>query len=159
MNRPLTNDYIRGLIDGEGCFTFHPATDSTTRKIRKVPTFSLAMSARDKDLITLIRDRLGLKNKIYEYKPRFRKDGYKRQRMIVLLVRDLGQLKNIIIPFFYKQLIGYKATQFENWINDIGKDSQVSEHFKLIYKLYKSGYYDKQNFAKSSLFINQQSKF
>lgn len=101
------------------------------------------MSGRDKKLIVAIKEKLRLRNRVYEYKPRFRKDGYKRDGMAVLMVRDVGQLKNTIVPLFYKRLVGNKMKQFEDWMEKIGSDPDVPERYKFIYKIYKAGFYDK----------------
>ena len=111
-------DYIRGLVAGEGCFTFCSIKNTGTKK--QLPTFLINMSRRDKVLLEKTRDVLGLKNKIYEYPPRTAKDGYKRDGMVLLIVRDIGQIKNIIVPLFYKKLIGYKSIQFNEWMERIG---------------------------------------
>lgn len=101
------------------------------------------MSKQDKDLIYLVKEKMGLRNKIYEYSRKERKDKYNRQSIIVLIVRDFGQLKNIIVPFFCKKLIGFKAKQFEDWLEKIGNDPDVQENYRFIYKIYKAGFYDK----------------
>lgn len=137
----ISYDYIRGLIEGEGSFTF-----SSTGK-RKVPAFAIRMHVRDKKLIEEIKNVLKLKNKIYEYDYQ-KNDGYKRGPQALLVVREFGQLKNIIIPFFYKKLYGNKADQFEQWIEKIGKDPLVSDGFKFLHMLYKSGFYDKEESIK-----------
>lgn len=146
----ITYDYIRGLTDGEGCFTFCTAGWMGMHK-RKIPAFVIAMSKRDKDLLTLVKEKLGLRNKVYEYKPRSGKDGYKRDGMAILMVRDVGQLKNIIIPLFYKSLAGNKSKQLEEWIEKIGADPAVPEPYKFIYKLHKWGYYDSHQKFKDEL--------
>ena len=149
----LTNEYIRGLIEGEGSFTFHTNTELGTggkKRRRKIPVFALQMHERDENLIGAIRDHLGVKNKIYNYGS---KDFvmmtitkgervYKRGHKSILYVRDLGTLKNIIIPFFYKRLKGYKGIQFMEWLEKMGSDPEVSPGYKLLYRLYKCGYYD-----------------
>lgn len=140
--RQLSYEYIRGITEGEGCFTFCAVgTRESGRK--KLPAFVLAMNKRDKELLAKVKEALGLKNKVYEYGPRFRKDGYKRGGMAVLIVRDFGQLKNIIVPLFYKKLRGNKAKQFEEWLEKIGTDPVVSDTYKFIYKIYKAGFYDR----------------
>jgi hypothetical protein len=140
--KKLSYEYIRGLVEGEGCFTFSPVGYRGGLK-RNLPAFVLSMSRRDKDLIEKVKTALNLRNKVYEYKPRIRKDGYKRDGMAVLIVRDIGQLKNIIVPLFYKKLNGYKAKQFDEWIIKIGDDPEVPDSYKLITKIYKSGFYDR----------------
>src|SRR3989338_1204460 len=113
----ISDDYIRGLIDGEGCFTFC-----------NVPVY------RGKKKI---KDQLGLRNKIYIYRQTtlktFNSSGpkiYQSGRTATLIVRDLGQLKNIIVPFFYKKLIGHKGVQFIEWLENIGRDPLVHEDYK-----------------------------
>ena len=56
------------------------------------------MSEQDEDLVNLVRDTLGLKNKVYYYKRRVGSDGYKRQGMANLIVRDAYQHENIVVP-------------------------------------------------------------
>ena len=143
-NKKLSYDYIRGLIAGEGCFSFCTVpTLGKSGKRLKIPAFILQMSKQDKDLIYLVKEKMGLRNRIYEYGPRKTKDMFNRQGMIILNVRDFGQLKNIVVPFFYKKLIGFKAKQFEDWLEKIGNDPNVQENYRFIYKIYKAGFYDK----------------
>ena len=137
--KKLSYEYIRGLIDGEGCFSF--MAQEKGRHI--IPSFAIAMSNRDRDLIISVRDSLNLRNRIYTYKPRTRNDGYKRLGMTILVVRDVGQLKNMIVPLCYKKLNGYKSFQFQKWIERIGTDPLVPRSYKIIHLLYKSGFYDK----------------
>lgn len=144
QNKSISYDYIRGLIAGEGCFSFCtvPSWGKNGNKL-KIPAFILQMSAQDKELVYLVKEMLGLRNRVYEYKPRVAKDSYNRQGMVTLIVRDFGQLKNIIVPFFYKKLVGNKAKQFEQWIEDIGTDPDVQENYRFIYFIYKAGFYEK----------------
>ena len=146
----LTNEYIRGLIEGEGCFTFCTISrfsKKLDKKIRlKIPAFLLSMHCRDKELITAVKNHLKLKNTIYEYKkpPLISSNKeYKRGNQVMLIVREIGSLKNIIVPFCYKKLKGYKRKQFEEWIEKIGNDQAVPEVYKLIYRFCHSGYYDR----------------
>ncbi|MBI2514873.1 LAGLIDADG family homing endonuclease [Candidatus Wolfebacteria bacterium] len=140
-NLKLTNEYIRGLVGGEGCFTFSVNSDKKTHRKRKVPAFILQMNIRDTELIEAVPDHLGLKNKIYIYPP-YRGDGIKRGPSARLIVREFTNLKDIIIPFFYKKLKGYKAKQFMEWLEWMGSDPLISDRFKSLYRLYKWGMYD-----------------
>lgn len=139
--RDISYDYIRGLVDGEGCFTF--CWTQTFSKRVKLPAFSIGMTRRDADLLRSMRNKLKLKNSVYEYPPRIRKDGYKREGMAILIVRDFGQIKNIIVPLFYNKLIGNKAKQFEAWISKMETDPDVPENFSLISKLCRGGFYER----------------
>ena len=128
QNKPISYEYIRGLIEGEGCFTFCTSTRKLVsgRIIKsKVPTFSLAMHERDIELIAAVRDIMGIKNKLYVNKNNNHKDGYNHGRMMMLIVREIGNLKNIVVPFFYGRLHGYKAKQFDAWLEKIGTDPEV----------------------------------
>ncbi len=89
----------------------------------------------------MVRDSMGLRNKVYDFK-NYQEDGYKRGMKSVLIVRELGQLRNIIIPFFYKRLSGYKKYQFEKWVENIGSDPDVPSSYKNIFFLMKAGFYD-----------------
>lgn len=142
VNRQLTSEYIRGLIEGGGTFTFTTST-SGHKKIR-VPAFQLRMHVGDRKLIEAVRDYLCLKNKVYAYHYPG-KDGAKRGPQAVLIVREIGNLKNIVIPFFYGKLAGNKGIQFNDWLEKIGSDPTVSGGFKILYRLHKSGFYLREN--------------
>lgn len=139
----LSYEYIRGFTEGEGCFSFATTSrrysNGEVVKIH-VPSFTIGLHERDEDLLNKIRDKLGLKNKIYNYSNNL-KDGYKRGRKAVLVVREFGQLKNIIVPLFYGKLRGYKGQQFIEWLEKIGNDPSVPQTYKLLYRLHVSGYY------------------
>lgn len=147
----LSNEYIRGLVEGEGCFTFHTSRRKTNDgdKKYKLPAFVISLNIRDKDLLVAVRDKLELKSKIYYRVPRINiqnaQNGnkYLSERQAILVVRDFKQLKDIIIPFFYKKLNGYKGEQFMVWLEKIGNDPDVSDRFKSLYRLYRWGMYDK----------------
>ena len=143
--KQISYEYIRGLIEGEGSFTF------STSKIRlitgevkrvKIPTFAIGMHERDEPLIILVRDTLGLPNKVYNYQ-QSNKDGIQRGRKAFLIVREIGSLKNIIIPLFYNRLIGHKRIQFDKWLQDIREDPMVPAGYDILYRLHKNGYYGK----------------
>ena len=141
----ITYEYIRGLIDGEGSFTFSTRKQKMadgTIKNNKIPTFCISMHERDRDLLVKVRDKLGLKNNIYDISP-YTKDGFNRERRAFLTVREFASLKNIIIPCFYNKLIGYKNDQFFSWLERIGTDPDVPKSYKLFYRLHKSGFYEK----------------
>lgn len=137
----LSYEYVRGLAEGEGCFTFYPGYKKVDGNKYKLPTFVIAMHERDSELILMVKNALGLRNKIYIRKPSM-KDGYSRGNVAVLVVREFDQLKDIIIPFFYKKLKGYKGKQFIEWLEKIGSDPNISDRYKSLYRLYKWGMYD-----------------
>jgi|SRR3989338_1785742 len=143
----ISDDYIRGLVDGEGCFTFCTVGRSDSLLKPKIPTFVIQMHERDKLLIEMVRDKLAPKNEVYVYKMlgmRTHTDKvYKRGPMARIMIRDVGSLKNNVVPFFYDKLIGHKGVQFNDWLEKIGSDPLVPERFKIIYRLHKAGYWSK----------------
>ncbi len=143
QNKLITLDYIRGLIEGEGCFTF----STQYRFNRKVPCFEIGMHARDMDLLEAIRDRLGLHNKIYVY--HYKSPGINQGPKAILIVREFAQLRNIVIPLCYNRLKGNKAKQFNAWMEKIGADPMVSPRFKFLYKMHKWGHFTRlsENFV------------
>lgn len=101
------------------------------------------MHERDEQLIRKVRDFLSIKNRVYNYKsPMY--DGHKRGRKAILMVRDFRQFRDIIIPLCYKKFNGFKGVQFDAWMEKIWSDPDVPEQFKLIYRLYKNGFYDRE---------------
>jgi len=149
---PISFDYIRGLTDGEGCFTFcsSPKIKNGIKSKELLPTFCIGMSRRDENLLNLVIAKLKLKNHLLIFRRVYRKDGYNRQETVRFMVRDIAQLKNIIIPLFYKKLVGYKRTQFEEWIEKIGNDPMVAERYRFLYLMYKNGFYDRNDSIYSS---------
>ncbi|MEK9170128.1 MAG: LAGLIDADG family homing endonuclease [Patescibacteria group bacterium] len=141
----ISYEYIRGLVEGEGCFTFSSnlRKNKLGEKIKiKIPAFSIEMHERDEQLLNLVKNKLKLSNRVYNYK-NIGKDRIERGRRAVLIVREFGTLKNIIIPLFYKKLKGHKNKQFFEWLENIGKYPEVPKSFKLLYQLHKCGFYDK----------------
>lgn len=155
MKFKLSNEFIRGLIVGEGCFSFHTCGQKKnpdgTITHWKVPAFVLSMHVRDRDLINSVADKLGLDDMVYTHKSS-QKDGFKRGDKSTLAVRKFSSLKDIVVPFFYKKLSGHKAIQFDDWINEIGSSPDIRESYKLIYRLYKSGFWNyKSNYIHPDL--------
>ncbi len=131
----VSNEYLRGVVEGEGCFTL------CTHGTIKVPTFALQMHERDKELLLTLSNRLRLHGSLYEIAANNR-GGISRGPAVRIMVRDAPTIQHILIPFFYKKLHGYKGRQFEKWIEQMGSDPAISKSFKAIYLLYISGYYD-----------------
>lgn len=112
----LNLDFIAGLIVGEGTFYWTKAPQG------KIPAFALRMHIRDKELVVAVRDSLGLKERIYEY-------THNNRHYVFLLVRNIGSLKNVVIPLIYPRLAGYKKQQFIEWFDKF-YDSDVAEGYK-----------------------------
>ncbi len=120
----LSINYICGLIEGEGCFTF------SKNRTQTIPAFSIALNEENEELLIRIKNTLGLKNKIYKYGP-YTKDGFCRKNRVILIIRDSDQLQNIV-PLFYKGLKGHKKRQIILWIEKIKSDPMVPQRFKNI---------------------------
>lgn len=134
----LSYEYIRGVVEGSGTFTF-----STSKKLkRKIPSLQIKMHHRDVGLLESIRDTMGLTNKIYVY-DYSKKDGTNRNPQAMLIVREIGSLKNIVVPFFYNKLYGNKGDLFKDWLNRIGHDPWVPETYRIIYRLHRNGFYSR----------------
>ncbi len=58
------------------------------------------------------------------------------------MVRDFGELRDKIIPFFYNKLIGYKSKQLIDWLEKIGHDPDIHPSYRVLYSLYKQGYFE-----------------
>lgn len=130
----LSREFVLGLIAGEGSFSYDRRKNGNGT-IQYIPSFTLRMHVRDIDLVRAVRNYLGLDIKVYEY-------FHNNRHYAVFVVRNIGDIKNIIVPFFYKRLHGYKAKQFEEWIERMGREDTTEGH-KLVYFLYKRGWYDK----------------
>lgn len=141
----LSYEYIRGIIDRDGCFTFCSAPPRRGMKAprARIPTFIIAMEEKDLNLLQKLKEALKVRGTIYKLGGKVSSDGYKRTGMNSIMVRDFGQLKNIIVPLCHKKLHGYKASQFENWIEIMSCDDSVPKLYKLIPTLVHSGFYDK----------------
>ena len=144
----LPLDYIAGLIEGEGSFSFCSIPQwkclNNGCEVRvKIPAFQIRMHERDEDLIRALRNTLGLDNIVYNYPPtktkRFIKP-YKSGRLAVLIVRDTAALRNII-PLFYKRLYGYKRKQFFEWLEKMG-NPEMSNDSQYLYRLFKKGVFE-----------------
>lgn len=142
----ITKDYILGIIESEGRFTF----STRTRKLAngtvvqtRVPTFSISMHENNEGFLELVKEKMGLDSRVYIYKSKD-KDGLSRSRKALLIVREYGNIKNIVVPFLYGALAGRKAVQFERWIERMGEDPLVADSYKLIYRLCKKGFYNKK---------------
>ena len=97
-------DFIAGLISVEGSFLW------SNQKGIEIPVFQLKIQGDEKTLLELIKNKLELKEKVYEYR-------HQNRHYALLLVRKRSSIENILIPFFEGRLIGKKRLQFENWKN------------------------------------------
>lgn len=121
----LSNEFIAGLIVGEGSFYW---TYSKTSRIN-VACFALKMQIRDFDLLVNVGYSLGLDDKIYEY-------NHNSRHYAFLIVRDFEGLRKIISDI-YPFLSGYKKIQFVEWFHGFEKD-RTKEWYGTIYNIFKN---------------------
>ena len=101
----LTNDYIVGLVDGEGSFTFH-LNINPTRRNRVEPRFFLKLRAEDKKLLDLLQMFFKC-GKVYIQRDR-RPNHSLCYRFEVSNRRDLS---DVIVPFFKKNPLQSNSKQ------------------------------------------------
>ena len=140
----ISQEFIIGLLTKRGSFTFSTRTKYNRKRkrvIHKIPTFTLQMNIGDQDLMNDIKKRLNLKNKLYIISNQ-KRDGAGRKDSIRIIVRELKNIENIIIPFFHKKFFGYRTEIFNKWLLAIEKDPLVPFSFKKIYWRHKSRQYE-----------------
>lgn len=126
IREKLSLDFIAGLIVGEGTFYWTKHPNGYYK-----PVFALRMHIRDYDLVTNVRDSLGLKReKIYEYRHGGRHYAF-------LIVRNVGSLKNHIIPLVWPRLSGYKREQFKVWFRRFQNES-TDPGYRFFYDAFRS---------------------
>lgn len=100
----LSLDFIAGLVAGEGSFMWIKQGGS------EIPVFQLKMHALERPLFEMVKETLGLKEKIYEY-------NHQNRHYVVILVRKRTSIEDTIIPSFENRLYGLKKIQFDEWKN------------------------------------------
>ena len=122
----LSLDFIAVLIVGEGtCYWTKIAYGY------KRPVFALRMHVRDFDLVANVRDSLGVtREKVYEY-------THNNRHYAFLIVRDIDDIKDIIIPSLWPRLTGYKKEQFKEWFHIFGS-ADAHPQFRFIYDVFKT---------------------
>jgi hypothetical protein len=109
-------DFIAGAITTGSAFMW------VKQKQIEVPVFQIKMPFSELPLLELIKNKLGLKEKIYKY-------TYKKNNYLLLLVRSRSSLEKTVIPTFDGRLFGTKKIQFENW-----KNKYFEKKLNFIYK-------------------------
>ena len=140
MSNQISQEFIISLLTRKGSFGFATRTKynkKRERTVHKIPTFTLEMRIENEDLMNEIKNKLKLKNRLYKFYNN-RSDRLKRTESIKLIVRELKNIENIIIPFFHKKFLGYRTEQFNDWLYTIEKDPLVPFSYKKIYWRHKS---------------------
>ncbi len=110
MQRNLSNDYIVGLVDGEGSFTVYIKNPNNLKKVeRRVkaePRFYIKLIEKDKDILYELKNYFGCGN-VY-----FQKDTRpNHQNCYRFEVTNRDNLEKIIIPFFKKNKLRFNSKQ------------------------------------------------
>ena len=126
----LSNDYIVGLVDGEGSFTAYVRyPGGISNKIRRVhiePRFYVKLIARDKPILDALKKHFKC-GKVY-----FQKDARKNhQQCFRFEVANRKHLQDIILPFFRKNHLKFpsKSHDFKVFC-EIMKRIKRGEHLK-----------------------------
>ena len=102
------NSYIAGYVDGEGSFSVSVQRNRSCRLgFQLVPEFHVSQNNDRAQVLELIRRRLGCG---------YIKPNSKRDRALVLVVRDRQALLERVIPFFERNpLLSAKHADFEKF--------------------------------------------
>jgi hypothetical protein len=100
--------YIAGYVDGEGSFSVSVQRNRTCRVgFQLVPEFHVSQNGDRAQVLELIRVRFGCG---------YIKPNSKRDRVLVLVVRNREDLLERVIPFFERcPLLSAKRTDFEKF--------------------------------------------
>ena len=136
----LNNQYIVGLIDGEGSFTVYVRNPSdkkeVKRRVKVEPRFYVKLAERDKSILYRLKDFFGCGNVYFQRDKRPNHQNCYRYE-----VTRRSELQNIIIPFFKRNhlMINSKRKDFEIFCDLIKRINQ-GEHLTksgldVIYKI------------------------
>ena len=88
--------------------------------------------------LKLTKRELSLKSKIYTYESTLGRDGYIRSASSMLIIREIGELKNTIIPISEQILTDKKRIKFVNWLKRIRTDDNVPSGYRLMATMFKN---------------------
>lgn len=111
-------DFVSGLINTGATFMW------VKQKEAEVPVFQIKLHTSQRELLELVKLKLGLKEKIYEY-------NYSNRQYVLILVRKRSVIETTIIPTFEGRLFGTKRDQFEAW-----KKKYFEKKLDFVYKHY-----------------------
>jgi hypothetical protein len=102
------DSYIAGYVDGEGSFSVSVQRNSTCRVgFQMVPEFHVSQNGDRAQVLSLIQERLGC--------GRIRSNS-KRDRALVLVVRNRNDLLERVIPFFERNpMLSSKHADFQKF--------------------------------------------
>jgi len=97
----INHDFVAGYVSAIGSFMIVNTPNGSK------PVFQLKTAIENLDLLKSVAEHLKIKNKIYTYK-------YKKQKFILLIVRDQKTLRSISNDLKNK-LAGKKSESFLSW--------------------------------------------
>ena len=109
--------YIAGYVDGEGSFSVSVQRNRTCRVgFQLVPEFHVSQNGDRAQVLELIRDRLGCG---------YIKPNSKRDKALVLVVRERQALLERVIPFFERvPLLSSKRADFKKFARIVRQMAQ-----------------------------------
>jgi hypothetical protein len=104
----ILDGYIAGYVDGEGSFSISVQRNPSCRVgLQLVPEFHVSQNGDRAQVLRIIRDRLDCG---------YIKQNSKKDRALVLVVRQRRALLDSVIPFFERvPLLSAKRTDFEKF--------------------------------------------
>ena len=128
MPRNLSNDYIVGLIDGEGSFTVYIKNPQSNKKVERrtkaEPRFYIKLIEKDKSILYELKKYFGCGN-VY-----FQKDTRpNHQNCYRYEVTKRDDLEKIIIPFFKQNKLQFNSKKRDfNLFCDLMKRIKKGDH-------------------------------
>ena len=119
----VSDDYLVGFVDGEGCFYVGIVkSKETVSKWQVIYLFKVSQNPSGKRVLEILKNRLDC--------------GYikansltdKTDKSLAFVVRDLQSIKQKVIPFFQNKLLTNKAQDFDKFCQVVEIVSQ-GRHF------------------------------
>jgi hypothetical protein len=111
-------NFVAGFVAGEGCF-YVSVSHKLIGRTQVDCGFSIRLRNDDRELLQAIHRTLKYSGNIYDipgYISRPTRDHTKRNDAVYLLIRNIDELLNYVIPFFDRyQLHGRKRRNYEIW--------------------------------------------
>ena len=136
----LTEDYIVGLVDGEGSFTaFVRNLDESTERVRRTriePRFYIKLVEKDKEVLDALKNYFRCGSVYYQKDTRSNHQNCYRYEVF-----NRKELESIIIPFFRKHPLKFPSkikdfAIFCELMRRIGKNEHLtSQGLRIIYRL------------------------
>src|SRR3989344_5123228 len=108
MRRNLSNDYVVGLVDGEGSFTVYIKNPlhrkKLERRVKAEPRFYIKLIEKDKDVLYELQKFFGCGNVYFQKDTRLN-----HQHCYRFEVTHRNDLEKIIIPFFKQNKLRFAS--------------------------------------------------